>query len=160
MAEGATEEIKKKFSGRWKVDRSENFDEFMAAMGMNFLLRKMAGFSKPENVLQVDDDGTISIATSSTFMKNEQRFKLNEEFEEINHFTKKKFKNMPIYENGKLRITPTPAELWILLTQNMQSASSQKTERFFCVCITELLALQTIKVGDVLCKRYFKRVET
>ncbi|KAK7481614.1 hypothetical protein BaRGS_00027130 [Batillaria attramentaria] len=150
MAEGATEEIKKKFSGRWKVDRSENFDEFMAAMGMNFLLRKMAGFSKPENVIQVDDDGTISIATSSTFMKNEQRFKLNEEFEEINHFTKKKFKNMPIYENGKLRITPTPAEP--VDTPYPEYAERELTE--------DGEILLTIKVGDVLCKRYFKRVET
>nr|KAG5703627.1 hypothetical protein BaRGS_002501 [Batillaria attramentaria] len=71
---------------------------------MNFLLRKMAGFSKPENVLQVDDDGTISIATSSTFMKNEQRFKLNEEFEEINHFTKKKFKVHLSIASKKLKV--------------------------------------------------------
>lgn len=145
-----TEEIKKKFSGKWKVDRSENFDGFMTAMGMNFLIRKMAGLSRPENDIRVEDDGTISIATTSTFMKNEQRFKLGEEFEEINNFTKKKFKNVATYDNGKLRITPTPAE-------PVDTPYPEYAERE----LTEDGEIQlTIKVGDVICKRYFKRVET
>ena len=62
------------------------------ATGLNFLIRKMAGFSKPENTIKVEEDGTIVIATNSAFMKNEQRFKLNEEFEEVHNLAKKKFK--------------------------------------------------------------------
>ena len=67
---------------------------------MNFFIRKMAGFAKPENIIKVEDDGTIVIATNSTFIKNEQRFKLNESFEEINHFTKKNFKVLSLYSTS------------------------------------------------------------
>ncbi|KAK7115812.1 fatty acid-binding protein, adipocyte-like isoform X2 [Littorina saxatilis] len=105
-----TDEIKEKFTGKWKMDRSENFDGFMNAMGVNFFIRKMAGFAKPENDIKVEDDGTIVIATNSTFMKSEQRFKLDEEYVEENPMIKKKFKNMPTFKDGKLRVTPTPAE--------------------------------------------------
>jgi hypothetical protein len=28
-----TDEIKEKFTGKWRLDRSEKFDEFLAAMG-------------------------------------------------------------------------------------------------------------------------------
>ena len=68
----------------------------------------MAGMAKPENDIKVEDDGTIVVANNSTFMKNEQRFKLNEEFEEINNFTKKKFK-VCIFVDGILHcITVMP----------------------------------------------------
>lgn len=144
-----TDELKDKFTGKWKMDRSENFEDFMSAMGLNFFIRKMASFARPENEIQVEDDGKIIIRTNSTFMKNEQSFKLNEEFEEINQFAKKKFKNMPTFENGKLRITPTPAE-------PVDVTYPEYAEREITPDGEMLLS---IKVKDVVCKRWFKRVE-
>jgi hypothetical protein len=52
----------------------------------------MAGLAHPENEIHVEDDGTIVITNNSVFMKNEQRFKLDEEYEEMNPNIKKKFK--------------------------------------------------------------------
>lgn len=144
------EEIKEKFSGKWKLDHSDNFDGFMTAMGVNFLIRKMAGMARPENDIHVEDDGTIVISTSSTFMKNEQKFKLGQEFEEINNFTKTKFKNMPTYENGCLRIVPTPVDP--VNTPYPEYAERELTDTGD-MCLT-------LKVGDVICKRYFKKIDS
>lgn len=142
-----TEEFKEKFTGKWKLDRSEHFDEFMSALGVNFIIRKMASMAHPENDIRVDEDGTVVITNNSTFMKNEQRFKIDEEFEEINPNVKKRFKNMPIFKDGKLRVTPTPAE-------QVDVPFPEYAEREITAAGEMLM---TIKIGDVLCKRWFKK---
>ncbi|XP_076465005.1 fatty acid-binding protein homolog 1-like [Babylonia areolata] len=144
------EEIKQKFSGKWKSYKTENFEEFLIAMGLNFLIRKMASLAKPENEILVQDDGKITIRNNSTFMAHEQSFKINEEFEDVNQFAKKRFKNMPTYENGKIRVTPTPAEP--VDVPYPDYAEREITEN------GEMLV--TIKVKDVECKRWFKKVES
>ncbi|KAL8586595.1 hypothetical protein ACOMHN_053948 [Nucella lapillus] len=142
-------EIRDKFAGKWKMDRSENFEDFLAAMGLNFFIRKMASLARPENEITVKEDGTITIGTNSTFMKNSQSFKMNEEFEEINNFAKKKFKNMPTYENGKMHVTPTPAE-------PVDVPFPDYAEREIT---PEGEMILSIRVKDVVCRRWFKRVE-
>jgi hypothetical protein len=36
------------FIGTWDYESSENFDEFLKDMGLNFMLRKMAASAKPK----------------------------------------------------------------------------------------------------------------
>lgn len=41
IAESAAREIPEKFLGKWQLDRSEQFDEYLSARGVNWFVRKM-----------------------------------------------------------------------------------------------------------------------
>ncbi|WAR01255.1 FABP9-like protein [Mya arenaria] len=76
-------DIKEKFAGTWKVDRNEHFEDFLAGVGVNFFIRKMAGLARPTSDIVVDlDDETITITLNSKFMKKCSSFKLDTEFED------------------------------------------------------------------------------
>ncbi|CAG0918462.1 unnamed protein product [Notodromas monacha] len=68
--------------GKWKLVKSENFDEYMKAVGVGMVTRKLANSATPVvDITKVTDD-TFNIITSTTFKTTELKFKLNEEFEE------------------------------------------------------------------------------
>ena len=46
----------KQFVGRWKMERVENFDAFLAAQGINFVLRRVAGTLIPTVIFKLEDD--------------------------------------------------------------------------------------------------------
>lgn len=92
------------FVGTWTLASSENFDEYMKAIGkfvhplshhryrltdccfylsgVNFATRQMGNLMKPNMTFSVAEDGFISLKAESTFKTTEIKFKLNEEFEE------------------------------------------------------------------------------
>ncbi|ESO97928.1 hypothetical protein LOTGIDRAFT_228443 [Lottia gigantea] len=139
------DEIKEKFCGKWKLDRSENFDEFLKEMGVNFLVRKMAGSSKPEQEIRVDDD-TIVVSTKAGFWNKESRMKLNEEFEEDRDGVK--MKCFGKYENGVIIIDNTPID--------KPDFKPQKVTRE--IIDNELVMIMNVGDGYLICKRYFKRL--
>merc|ERR1712168_730304 len=57
------------FVGTWNLKESENFDEYMKALGVGFAMRQVAG-------------DTVTVKTQSTFKNTEINFKLGEEFDE------------------------------------------------------------------------------
>ncbi|NWQ65794.1 FABPH protein, partial [Neopipo cinnamomea] len=69
------------FVGTWKLVETNNFDEYMKALGVSFATRQMAGLLKPTTIIEVDGD-KITVKTQSTFKNTEISFKLNEEFDE------------------------------------------------------------------------------
>lgn len=69
------------FLGKFTLVSSENFDEYMKAIGVGFALRKIAVNLKPD--LHIEKDGDQWTVTSvSTFKTVVTKFKLGEEFEE------------------------------------------------------------------------------
>ncbi|KAM6968254.1 fatty acid binding protein 4b [Aplochiton taeniatus] len=88
------------FIGTWKITASENFDEYMKALGVGFATRQMGNMAKP-NLLFSLDDGLISMKSQSTFKTTETKFKLNEEFDETTA-DDRKTKTTFALENGKL----------------------------------------------------------
>ncbi|GBP00683.1 Fatty acid-binding protein, muscle [Eumeta japonica] len=66
---------------KYKLVSSENFDEFMKAVGAGMILRKAASAVTPTVELRKDGDYFVLI-TSSTFKNAEIKFKPSEEFEE------------------------------------------------------------------------------
>ncbi|XP_062322819.1 fatty acid binding protein 4b [Osmerus eperlanus] len=88
------------FVGTWKMASSENFDEYMKAVGVGFATRQLGNMAKP-NLLFSVDDGVITMKSQSTFKTTEMKFKLNEEFDETTADDRKTKTSMTL-ENGKL----------------------------------------------------------
>ncbi|KAL2101921.1 hypothetical protein ACEWY4_003682 [Coilia grayii] len=89
------------FVGTWKLTSSENFDDYMKAVGMSFATRQVGNMTKPNLIISVGDEGAISIKAQSTFKTTQINFKLNEEFDETT-VDDRKTKTLFTLENGKL----------------------------------------------------------
>ncbi|XP_071396516.1 fatty acid-binding protein, adipocyte-like [Centroberyx affinis] len=89
------------FVGTWKMTASDNFDEYMKAIGVGFATRQMGNMAKPNLLFSVDDAGVVSMKSQSTFKTTEIQFKLNEEFDETTA-DDRKTKTIITVENGKL----------------------------------------------------------
>lgn len=69
------------FSGRFEMTTSENHDEYLKAVGVGMVTRKLASSAKP--TLEIAQDGArLRITTVSTFKTVEVAFELGVEFEE------------------------------------------------------------------------------
>ncbi|KAJ8383370.1 hypothetical protein AAFF_G00221600 [Aldrovandia affinis] len=69
------------FCATWKLVDSQNFDEYMKALGVGFATRQVGNVTKPTIVISQDGD-KVTIKTLSTFRNTEICFKLEEEFDE------------------------------------------------------------------------------
>merc|ERR1712114_160917 len=69
------------FKGKWERTSADQYEEFLKALDVNFLLRKAATMSTP--VMTVSEEGGVwSILTSTTLKSMELKFKIGEEFDE------------------------------------------------------------------------------
>lgn len=140
------EEIKNKFVGKWKLDRSENFDSFLREIGVNFVLRKLASAASPVVTISIDDDGKIHINTNAGFRTTAEEFKLDEEFEKETEGQNLKAKFT--MDDNKLKLYQEPVD----------SSSKLKPQTVYREIVGDEL-LMTIYIGDVVCKRWFKRMQ-
>ncbi|KAF7691199.1 fatty acid-binding protein, heart-like [Silurus meridionalis] len=69
------------FIGKWRLTSSEKYDEYMIAIGVGQVTRKMSNAATPINTISMDGE-LIKISTSTTFKNTEIMFKLGEEFNE------------------------------------------------------------------------------
>ncbi|KAJ8403016.1 hypothetical protein AAFF_G00359320 [Aldrovandia affinis] len=90
-----------KFVGTWRMVSSENFDDYMKALGVGFATRRVGNMAKPNLLFSVDDQGIICMKSQSTLKTTEVKFKLNEEFDETTA-DDRKTKTIVTLENGKL----------------------------------------------------------
>nr|XP_011426735.2 sodium/calcium exchanger regulatory protein 1 [Crassostrea gigas] len=139
------DEIKNKFVGKWKLDRSERFEDFLRECGVNFFVRKMAGMASPVSEISVKEDDKVHISMVTSFMTQEDCFKLGEEFEK--DMRGNKMVGKPSVVDGKIIIEYTPTD---------PSIKPQKVTRE--VINGELV--QTMEIGDVTCKRFMKRMDS
>jgi len=127
------------FEGKWKLEDSENFDEYMKALDVSFMLRKMGASAKPNMVILRDGD-TYTIRTESV-KNSEFAFKFGVEFDEVTADGRK----------AKSKITKDNDRKWT----HVQTAAIPST------MIRELVDDNTILVTclckDFVCKRTYKR---
>ena len=122
---------------KYKLFNSENFDEFMKALGVSLLIRKMGSSVSPVVEL-TENNGLYTLKTTSPFKSSEIKFKLGEEFEEETP-DGRKVKCVCSLDGNKL--------------VQIQKGEKQTTiEREFSP--TEMKAI--MKVDDVVCTRVYK----
>ncbi|XP_041822919.1 fatty acid binding protein 4a [Melanotaenia boesemani] len=90
-----------KFVGTWRMTSSENFDDYMKALGVGFATRQVGNRTKPNLIMSVDDQGCVCMKSQSTFRTTEVKFKLNEPFDETTA-DDRKTRTVMSMENGKL----------------------------------------------------------
>ncbi|XP_063079162.1 fatty acid binding protein 7, brain, b [Engraulis encrasicolus] len=69
------------FCATWKLVDSENFDEYLKALGVGFALRQVGNVTKPTVVIS-HEGGKFVLKTLSTFKNTEISCKMGEEFDE------------------------------------------------------------------------------
>nr|XP_033777617.1 retinoid-binding protein 7-like isoform X7 [Geotrypetes seraphini] len=69
------------FSGTWGLVSSENFENYMKSLDIDFMTRKVAKMLTPQKVIEQQGD-KFSIRTLSTFRNYLVEFKVGEEYEE------------------------------------------------------------------------------
>ncbi|XP_056282073.1 fatty acid binding protein 7, brain, a [Pseudoliparis swirei] len=69
------------FCATWKLVDSQNFDEYMKALGVGFATRQVGNVTKPTVAISQDGDKVV-VKTQSTFKNTEISSKLGEEFDE------------------------------------------------------------------------------
>nr|XP_049574374.1 cellular retinoic acid-binding protein 1 isoform X2 [Syngnathus scovelli] len=71
------------FAGTWKMKSSENFDELLKALGVNSMLRRVAGAAASKPHVEIRQNGSqFYIKTSTTVRTTEINFLIGEEFNE------------------------------------------------------------------------------
>uniref|UniRef100_A0AAY5ES50 Lipocalin/cytosolic fatty-acid binding domain-containing protein n=1 Tax=Electrophorus electricus TaxID=8005 RepID=A0AAY5ES50_ELEEL len=88
------------FMGKWKLTKSENFEEYMKAP-VAMKPKQMANLAKPSLVFSEGDGGLISMKSTTTFKTVEIKFRLGEEFGEITADDRQAKSTMSLL-NGKL----------------------------------------------------------
>ncbi|KAM8808617.1 FABPI protein, partial [Eudromia elegans] len=68
------------FDGTWKVDRNENYEKFMEAMGVNIMKRKLGAHDNLKIVIQ-QDGNKFTVKESSNFRSIEIVFTLGVNFD-------------------------------------------------------------------------------
>ncbi|XP_015676914.1 retinoid-binding protein 7 [Protobothrops mucrosquamatus] len=93
------------FSGTWNLVRSENFEGYMLALGIDFATRKIANLLKLQKDIKQEGD-VFSIRTTSTFRNYFVEFKVGEEFDEDNKgMDNRKCRSVVTWNNDKLVCT-------------------------------------------------------
>ncbi|KAL5017368.1 hypothetical protein ScPMuIL_006957 [Solemya velum] len=141
LGDMALQEIEGKFCGVWKLDRSENFDGYLKEVGVNFMLRKMAGVAGETVTITVEGD-QVRILTKGP-RETDIKFRPGQAFE-----------SRDTHDNP-LEVTTT-LEDGVLYTDAKAMNSKGKDHRITRDIVNGEL-VQTIKVNDVICKRIYKK---
>merc|ERR1712038_1610603 len=130
--------------GTYERVSADNYDEFLKALDVNFLLRKAATASSPVMTV-TQEDGVWTFKTSTVLKSMELKFKLDEEFEET---------------------TPDGREVKAIVKRDGDKFISEQTAKKEGQKSTEVVreffddkVVQTMKVlgTDVVCTQVFTR---
>ncbi|XP_068971571.1 sodium/calcium exchanger regulatory protein 1 isoform X1 [Bombus flavifrons] len=125
------------FGKQYKLQSSENFDDFLKALGVGIMTRKMGSSVSPVIEL-TENNGVYTLKTTSAFKNSEIKFKLGEEFDEETA-DGRKVKSVCTLDGNKL-------------IQVQKGEKDTTIEREFTP--TEMKAI--MKVDDIVCTRVYK----
>ncbi|KAK6015389.1 lipocalin / cytosolic fatty-acid binding protein [Ostertagia ostertagi] len=132
------------FEGKWVLDKSENFDEYMKEVGVGLITRKAAAQIKVKLEIKKEGDKWVCLQTS-TFKNSKLEFKLGEEFEETTP-DGRKFNSLIELVDGKLVHKQTPIK-----ADDKPSVIKRWIE--------DGRLITTLESGGVVCRREYIRDE-
>lgn len=125
------------YNKKYKLETSENFEEFMKALGVGLLTRKMGNAVSP--VIELTKNGDeYTLTSNSTFKNSAITFKLNKEFDEE---------------------TPDGRHVKSLITQEGNKLIHVQKGDKETKIIREFKpdeVVMTLTVDDIVCKRVYK----
>ncbi|XP_068201495.1 fatty acid-binding protein-like [Palaemon carinicauda] len=127
--------------GKYNLDSSENFDEFMKVLGVGLMMRKLGATTKP-TVEIINDNGEWKVKTTTAMNSTEIKFKMGEEFSETTYDGRECKTKFTIEDGNKL-----------LQVQNATKGKSAKFTREF----TDTQMIMTCECDGVVAKRIYKR---
>lgn len=134
-----------KFIGHYKLDKSENFDAFMAALGVNAALRQIGKLSSPELTMEQVDGEHYKIKQWTMVKSHTWDFTFGQEFEGSSA-DGRKVKTTVTMEGENLVITENPAD------------GSDLVVTYSWELMPDAGICSVQKAKDVVSKRIYKRV--
>merc|ERR1711976_518493 len=136
--------IKMSFVGTYVRTSAENYEDFLKALDVNFLLRKAATVSTPEMTV-TEENGVWTIKTSTTLKSMELKFELNKEFDETT----------PDGREVKALVTQEGNKFISVQTAKNEGQKSTKVVREFLD--DKVIQIMEVTGTDVVCKQEFAR---
>ncbi|KAJ8383776.1 hypothetical protein AAFF_G00214630 [Aldrovandia affinis] len=134
------------FAGTWKMKSSENFEELLSALGVGFMLRKIAVTAASKPSVQITQDGeTLTIRTSTSVRTTNISFTVGQPFSETT-VDGRPCTSHPCWET----------ESKISCEQILQKGEGPKTAWTREITNDGELIL-TMSAGDVVCTRVYLR---
>ena len=129
--------------GKYQLTDSENFDRFMGALGVGYLVRKLGNQSKP--LITVIQEGNVWTMKSESLLKaTESKFEMGKQFEEITADGRKVMTTMTV-------TAPNTVHQEMLGTGGGKDSFCTREfteEKMKCVC----------NVGDIVTTAWYMRV--
>jgi len=123
------------------MESSENFDEYMKAVEVGFMTRKIGAIAKPSVTVSVEGD-TWSIVSATSLTTHVNKFQLGVEFEETTPDGRKVQTTFTLDGDGKL-IQSQVGKVDSVITRELQDNGAT----MICTCVAK----------DITCKRVYKR---
>ena len=137
--------MEEKAKGKYERVSEEQYDDFLKALGVNFMLRKAATVSTP--VMEVSELGGVwSIKTSTSLKAMELKFKVGEAFDETT----------PDGREVSAMVTLEGNKFISEQTAKKSGQKSTKTVREFTG--SECIVTMTIIGSDIVCVQKFKKL--
>lgn len=137
------QEEKDPLPGRYLMESSEYFDDFMKALGVGMIKRKLANSVIPINEIEISDEGLYTIRTVTTVRTSEISFKLDEPFVE------------DTIDGRKTQTTPTREGNFLKLDQ--KGGKGEKDSVMTRELDGDIITMKLI-VDNIVCTRIYKRI--
>ena len=112
--------------GKYQLTESENFDNFMGALGVGYLVRKLGNRSKP--LVTLSQEGKEWTMKSESLVKTtETKFEMDKQFEEVTADGRKVLTTMKVK-------APNTFYQEMLGTKDSFCTREFMTEKMKCVC--------------------------
>lgn len=126
---------------KYKLDRSEKFEDYMYALGVGYFTRKIGNVTYPTVELVKNSDGTYTLNTTSTFKDTTITFTPGVEFNETT-VDGREVKSVCTFEGDNRLIHEQKGEKPTTIVREFKE--------------DEMVATMTI--NDIICTRWYKLV--